>query len=99
MPAYVIAQISIHDRPRNERYVAKFMPTLKPYQGRLLAADEHPEVTEGTWNRDKIIVIAFPDDGLAKAWAASKEYTAIAGDRVAATDGVVLLVQGVTGPG
>jgi len=95
MAVYVVAQITIHDRSRYERYVAKFMPTLKPYQGRLLAADEHPTVTEGEWPRDKIILIQFPDATLAKAWGESEAYKAIAVDRLAATDGVVLTVQGI----
>jgi uncharacterized protein (DUF1330 family) len=75
------------------------MPTLKPFQGRLLAADEHPQVTEGEWKRDKIILIAFPDAAQAKAWGASEAYQAIATDRVAATDGVVLMVHGISVPG
>jgi uncharacterized protein (DUF1330 family) len=95
MTAYVIAQISIHDRPRYERYVAGFMPTLRPFGGRLLAADENPVVMEGEWPRDKVILIAFPDGAAARAWAESPAYVAIAGDRVAATQGVVILAEGL----
>ena len=94
MTAYVIAQISIHDRPRYERYVAGFLPTLKPFDGKLLASHENPEVLEGEWPRDKVILIAFPNRTSARAWAASPAYAAIAGDRVAATDGVVILTDG-----
>ena len=96
MSAYVIAQISIHDRSRYDRYAAAFLPTLKPFAGRLLAADEAPEVMEGTWPRDKLVLVAFPDRTLALAWAASPAYAAIAGDRLAATDGVVILADGVS---
>jgi uncharacterized protein (DUF1330 family) len=35
--AYVIAQLSIHDRARYDRYAAAFLPTLQPFGGRLLA--------------------------------------------------------------
>jgi uncharacterized protein (DUF1330 family) len=93
--AYIVAQISIHDRPRYERYVAGFMPTLPPFGGRLLAADEAPQVLEGAWERDKLILIGFPDAAAARAWAASPAYAAIAGDRLAATDGVVILAAGL----
>ena len=37
------------------------MPILIKHGGRLLAADEHPEVTEGQWDGDKVVLMAFPD--------------------------------------
>ena len=97
MSAYVVAQISIHDRARYDRYAAAFLPTLKPFGGRLLAADEGPAVLEGRWSAEKLVLIAFPDAAAARAWAASPAYQAIAVDRLAATEGVVLLAQGVAG--
>jgi uncharacterized protein (DUF1330 family) len=36
---YAIAQLTIHDRARYQRYVAAFMPVLVRYGGQLLAAD------------------------------------------------------------
>jgi uncharacterized protein (DUF1330 family) len=52
-------------------------------------------VAEGRWDRDKLIVLAFPDRAAAQAWAASSDYREISTDRVAATDGVVLIAEGV----
>jgi len=92
---YAIAQISIHDRARYERYVAGFMPVLIQYGGRLLAADEQPVLTQGNWDRDKIIVMEFADRDSFDRWSSSDEYQAISKDRIAATDGTVLLVHGV----
>jgi uncharacterized protein (DUF1330 family) len=94
MTAYIVAQISIHDRERYDRYARAFFPTLKAFGGRLLAADEAPETMEGVFAHAKLNVIAFPDKAAAKAWATSPEYQAIAGDRLAASDGVVVLVDG-----
>ena len=96
MSAYVIAQLSIHDRARYDRYAAAFFPTLKPFGGRLLAADEAPQVMEGDWGRDKLVLIAFPDTASARAWAASPAYREIAVDRLAGSEAVVLLAQGFT---
>ena len=31
--------------------------------GTLLAADEAPQVVEGQWDRDKVVLMAFPADG------------------------------------
>lgn len=95
MTAYVVAQLSIHDRTRYDRYAAGFMPTLAPFGGRLLAADEAAEVLEGDWPRDKLVLIGFPDAAAAKAWAASPAYQSIAGDRLEATESVVILAHGI----
>jgi uncharacterized protein (DUF1330 family) len=95
---YAIAQLTIHDRVRYDRYVAAFMPVLVKYGGRLLAADERPHVAEGQWSGDKVVVIAFPDRDTFTTWLTSPEYQEIAKDRIAASEGVVLLVRGLPGP-
>ena len=95
MSAYVVAQITIHDRERYGRYAAAFMPVLQPYGGRLLSADEAPEVMEGRWDRQKLLLIEFPDQDSARRWAASEAYRKIAEDRIAASEGVALLTAGV----
>jgi uncharacterized protein (DUF1330 family) len=95
MTAYVIAQLAIRDRARYGRYAAGFLPTLKPFGGRLLAADEAPQVMEGDWASDKLVLIAFPDPETARAWAASPAYAAIAKDRQAASEAVVILAGGI----
>jgi uncharacterized protein (DUF1330 family) len=93
--AYVIAQLRIHDPARFDRYVAGFMPVLTKYGGRLVATDGEPEVMEGPWRGDRVVVLAFKDRDAAKAWAASAEYQEIAKDRWAAAETILLLVQGV----
>ena len=95
MAVYAIAQLSIHNRERYQRYVAGFMPILIKYGGRLLAADEKPEILEGEWDRHKVIVLSFPDRDCWLKWAMSDEYREIAKDRIASTDGPILLVHGV----
>ncbi|HEX8380906.1 MAG TPA: DUF1330 domain-containing protein [Allosphingosinicella sp.] len=94
MTVYVVAQIRIHDRARYDAYAAAFMPVLIQYGGRLLAADEAPAVLEGQWPGEKLNIISFPDEPAARRWMESEEYRAIAADRLAASDGIVLLVHG-----
>jgi len=96
---YVIAQLTIHDRARYGRYVAGFMAVLQQFGGRLLAADESPQVVEGTWDRHKVVLLSFVDRAAYEAWASSAAYQAIAKDRIAASEGPILLVQGIERPG
>jgi uncharacterized protein (DUF1330 family) len=93
---YALAQLSIHDRARYDRYAAAFMPVLIKHGGRLLAADEQARVVEGTWPRDKVVMMSFPDEQTFTTWANSPEYQEISKDRLAATEAVVLLVHGLT---
>lgn len=95
MTVYVIAQITIHDRAAYDRYLAGFMPVLMQYGGRLLVADEQPEVVQGTWVGTKVIVLSFADRETYERWMNSAEYRRISVDREAGTEGVVLLVRGV----
>ncbi|MQY09215.1 DUF1330 domain-containing protein [Actinomadura macrotermitis] len=95
MTTYALAQIRIHDRARYGAYVAGFMEVLLRYEGRLLVADEAPEVVEGEWPYDKVILMAFRDRGAFEAWASSPEYREISKDRIAATTGVVIVAKGV----
>lgn len=95
MTAYVIAQLRIHDPTRFDRYVAGFMPVLTKYSGRLMATDGEPEVMEGPWIGDRVVVLAFEDGDAAKTWAASADYQEIVKDRWAAAETILLLVQGM----
>jgi uncharacterized protein (DUF1330 family) len=95
MTVYALAQISIHDRPTYERYQARFMEVFLRYRGRLLSADESPQVVEGAWDKQKVILMSFPDEAAFRDWAESPAYREIAKDRIAGSTGVVLLAKGL----
>jgi len=95
MTVYALAQFTIHDRARYEVYAARFAETMKGRKGRLLAAQENPEVVEGTWMGTKLVLIEFPDEAGFRDWSESAAYRAISVDREAATEGCVLLVKGL----
>ena len=96
MSVYAIAQISIHDRESYNKYQSRFLDVFKKYQGELLAADEKPQVLEGVWEREKIILMKFPDEQAFREWAFSPEYQEISKDRQAGSEGVVLLAEGIS---
>lgn len=92
---YAIAQVKITDRTAYNRYQQRFMSVMKQFKGRVLAADEHPQIVEGQWDREKVVLLEFPDEAAFREWAESPEYVEIARDRKAGSDAVVLLVQGI----
>lgn len=95
MTVYALAQFTIHDRARYEAYAAGFAATMKGRQGKVLAAQENPEVVEGKWVGTKLVLIEFPDEAAFRDWSESADYRAISADREAATEGSVLLVRGL----
>jgi uncharacterized protein (DUF1330 family) len=92
---YAIAQLRFTDRAAYDRYQAKFMDVFGRHPGKLLAADESPQVVEGRWDREKVVLMSFPDEAAFRGWAQSPEYQDISKDRRAGADTVVLLVKGL----
>ena len=94
MTVYVVAQLKMTDRAAYDRYQARFFDVFKKFSGRLLSADESPTVLEGTWERDKLVLMSFPDEAAYRAWGNSAEYLEISKDRKAGAQAVVLLARG-----
>jgi uncharacterized protein (DUF1330 family) len=90
---YAIAALKFTDREAYNRYQAAFMEVFKRFSGTLLAADEAPQVVEGQWDRDKVVLMTFPNDAAFREWAESTDYQRISEDRRAGADTVVVLVQ------
>ena len=97
MTVYAIAQLKFTDRDAYNRYQAAFMDVFLRYSGTLLAADEAPQVIEGDWDRDKVVMMSFPDEQAFREWAESPDYQRISEDRRAGAETVVLLVQAIRG--
>jgi len=94
MTVYVIVQLKMIDRAAYDRYQARFFDVFRKFSGRLLSADEHPQVLEGSWDRDKLVLMSFPDEAAFHAWSTSPEYLEISKDRKAGAEAIVLLARG-----
>ena len=97
MTVYLVAQLRFVDRPAYDRYQAQFMDVFKQSEGRLLVADEKPKVLEGSWDREKLVILSFTSETSAREFFTSKEYEGIAKDRKAGADTLVLLAEGISG--
>jgi uncharacterized protein (DUF1330 family) len=92
---YAIAQLRFKDRAAYDRYQARFMDVFLRHPGTLLAADESPQVVEGQWDGEKVVLMSFPDEAAFRGWAQSPEYQDISKDRLAGADSLVLLAKGL----
>jgi uncharacterized protein (DUF1330 family) len=97
MPAYVIAQMTVHDIDMYYEYASKIFETTKPYGGKILAAND-AEVREGSLPFRRTIIGEFPDGDSLRAWYESDAYQAIIGLRRNSTEGALFFVEGLTMP-
>jgi uncharacterized protein (DUF1330 family) len=95
MPAYAIGHLrNVAMGPAIVEYLERIDATLAPFGGRFLIHGARPEVLEGDWRGD-LIVIAFDDIERARAWYRSPAYQAIAPLRADNADGEIILLDGV----
>ena len=95
MTVYAIAQLRFTDRAAYDRYQARFLDVFARFSGTLLAADESPQILEGRSDREKVVLMSFPDETSFRAWANSAEYQEISKDRRAGADSLVMLIDGL----
>jgi uncharacterized protein (DUF1330 family) len=95
MSVYIIAQLKFTRRELYDRYQGRFFGVFRKFKGKVLVADERPQVLEGAFEHDKVVVLEFPDHIAALEFQRSSEYAEIAADRKAGADAVVLMVRGL----
>lgn len=99
MPAYIMAQLVIHDRSGFAEYEQGFMAVFSAYNGVIRVVDEAATVLEGSWPCERTVLIEFPCEADARAWYFSGAYQQLAARRQAASVGNMILVGGFSGPG
>ena len=93
MAVYIAAQLQIHDPARYLTYARRLPPTLAEFGGRLLVADDRPDVLSGEWPYDKYVLLHFASTQAATEWSSSDAYRRIARDRDAAATTTALLLK------
>ncbi|MCU4178705.1 DUF1330 domain-containing protein [Bosea sp. BH3] len=95
MTAYAIAHLQdVRLGLEIIEYIRRIDATLEPYDGRFLIHGATPEIVEGPWPGD-LVVIAFPDRGRARAWYDSPGYREILPLRTENARSVTMIVEGV----
>ena len=95
MAAYIIGQINITDAETFKIYSEKVAPTVHQYGGRYLVRGGTVEKLEGNFSGSRIVVIEFESADAVKRWYNSEEYVPLIKIRQQASDGDLLMVDGV----
>ncbi len=95
MTAYAIAHLRDVDvNAEIAEYIRLIDETLAPFGGRFLIHGVTPEVMEGPWEGD-LVVIAFPDIDAARGWYASPGYQEILPLRTRNSRSAAIILDGV----
>jgi uncharacterized protein (DUF1330 family) len=95
MPAYVIAEMEIHDPERYKRYTDAVPETIAAHGGRFIARGGDLTALEGEWQPKRLVIIEFDDLDAAKGWFESSEYQEVKRLREDAATLSIVAVQGV----
>jgi uncharacterized protein (DUF1330 family) len=77
-----------------QQYIAKAFASLQPFEPEFLVLDEKTQMVEGTSSHPRTIVIKFKSRAQAQEWYDSPAYREALPLRLAASDGVAMLVDG-----
>jgi uncharacterized protein (DUF1330 family) len=95
MPAYVIAEMEIHDPEQYDHYRAAVPATLEAYGGRFAVRGGEHAVFEGDWRPPRLVILEFDDLAAAKRWYESPEYSEARQLREGAATLRMVAVEGV----
>jgi uncharacterized protein (DUF1330 family) len=96
MPAYVIAQLQVDDVETYNDYARAVGPTVEPFGGRILVAANDADVLEGRQPYPRTVIGEFPTAEAARSWYDSPGYIEIREKRIAAAEGAVFIVEGLS---
>jgi len=95
MAAYVVVDIEVTEPVEYEEYRKLAQATVTAYGGRYVVRGGAVEVLEGDWMPRRLVVLEFESVAQAKAWYASKEYTAATEVRLRTAQTNMILVEGM----
>ena len=95
MPAYVIADVDVHDSAGYEAYRQQVPAIIAQYGGRYIARGGATEVLEGSWSPKRCVILEFPSTAQLKAWWDSPEYRPLRAIRERTARSNVVATQGL----
>ena len=96
MPAYLVANLDVHDLERySTDYATPAGRSVARHGGRYIVRGGRLEILEGNDFRDRLVIIEFESVEAALAWYHSEEYQAAIPARQRFASGSMVIVDGV----
>ena len=94
MAAYIVAQVKVTDPDAYQAYRQATPGVIAKFGGRFIIRGGEPEVLEGNWQVQRLVVIAFDSVEAARRFYHSPEYQEIVPLRQAASEGTLAILPG-----
>ena len=98
MPAFLIADIEVHDADRYARYREANPAIVNKFGGRYIALGGEVKVLEGDWQPRRTVIIEFPDMDALTEFYESEEYGKLRTIRWENTDSRLVAIETLPEP-
>jgi uncharacterized protein (DUF1330 family) len=94
MAYYVIVDVTIHDLPKYQEYMARVKPMIEAAGGRYLVRGGTQIVLEGDWKPTRLVLFEFPSLAAAQSFFTDPAYRPLKALRMAASSANIVGVEG-----
>ena len=94
MKSYLILDLAIKDFPGFMEYIKKIPAYLKKHDGKYIVEGVEPDIIEGDWKPERIVVLEFSSKDKANEFLSDPEVQPLFAIRHRTTDSKLILVEG-----
>ena len=94
MPAYLIADITLHDSDRYKDYIENVPALIEKHGGVYRVRGGDAQTLEGDWSPQRVIVLEFPDREAALAFYNDPDYEPYKRLRQSISDSRLIVADG-----
>lgn len=94
MNAYLILDLTIHNFNEFREYIEKIPEFIKKHSGRYVVQGVEPELMEGDWKPERVVVIEFPSKNNAREFLQDPDAQSLFTLRHKTTTSQLILVDG-----
>jgi len=95
VPAYLVAQIEVHDPIGFDEYRSRVAPVIGAFGGRYIVRAGTLETLEGAKQQRRLVIVEFPSVDAARSFYHSPEYAPVLQLRLDSAASDVVLVEGL----
>ncbi len=100
MPAYMISQVTVTDKPKFDSYIEKTKSVAAKFGGKPVAIGTQPKMLNGESDGHQMVfVIGFDSMDVLDSWHSSPEYQALIPLREEGSDQHMVAYEGMGLPG
>jgi len=92
--AYLILDLTIHNFNEFREYIEKIPEFIKKHSGRYVVQGVEPELMEGDWKPERVVVIEFPSKNNAREFLQDPDAQSLFTLRHKTTTSQLILVDG-----